>query len=235
MAEIPFGTGIFSESGAARLLRVKPRTIRRWWRGYKYRPQPGAPERERPPVGRTKRDLPVVSGKRDMSFLEFAEMVVVAAAVAKGVPLQRVRKFAETLMNEYDVDRPFAYKRVFTDGRDLFMGLSHEAGVPDLVKLLPNERLQIRAGKIDEMFVVELVFSDKGPTEFYPAGRDAPIVVRPDIAFGRPVVVGTRITTEAIASMVRGSSVEETARAYQLTDKIVLAAYQYEESLTRVA
>lgn len=238
MKEIPFGTGVYRESQAARLLRVRSRTIRRWWRGYRYRPYPGAPERLRPPVGRTERDLPVIHGSRSISFLEFAELVVVVAFVHKGVPLQRVRRAADILIHEYGVDRPFAYRRIFTDGHDIFMSLSQQAKMPDLIKLTSDERLQVRAGSLDEPFVEEISFGDKPPNRaeaFYPCGRDVPIVVSPDIAFGRPVIMGTRITTEAITELVRGSSVDEAVAAYGLPRATVLAAIRYEDTLSQPA
>lgn len=236
MRDIPFGTGVFSESQAARLLGVQSRTIRRWWRGYKYRPSPGEPVRTLAPVGRMERDLPSHEGKRPLSFLEFAELVVVTAFINQGLPLQRIRSAAEALMKQHGVDRPFAYKRVFTDGRDIFLAFSGEARAPDLVKLTrDDERLQIRAGGIEEPFVVEIGFSDDDKEiaeKFYPRGKGVPIVVDPNIAFGAPVIAGTRITIEAISAMVRGSSVEETAAAYDLSNEIVKAALDYEASLT---
>jgi len=173
-----------------------------------------------------------------MSFLEFEELVIVTAFVRKGISLQRIRNAANCLMEEHGVDRPFAYKRVFTDGKDIFADLSGEADSPDLIKLTRNERLQIRAGRIDAPFVEEIKFGDKPPfraERYYPCGEGTPIVVNPHVAFGAPVVEGTRITVEAIAAMVRGSSIEEVAEEYDLSPQVVKAAFDYEKKLLPAA
>ena len=235
MEAIPFGTGIFTVPQASRMLRVNLGTVSRWFRGYSYRPVPGAPKRNKPPVGRTQRDLPLISGERAMSFLEFEELVVVTAFVRKGLPLQRVRVAAECLMTEYGVDRPFAYRRIFTDGADIFASMENEAKAPDLIKLTRKDRLQIRAGRIDAPFVEEIKFSSKAPFVaelYYPCGQDIPIVVNPNIAFGAPIVEGTRVTVETIAAMVRGSSIEQVAEEYELSARAVKAAVAYASSLT---
>jgi uncharacterized protein (DUF433 family) len=228
MEVVPFGTGIYSVPQAAKILELPRRTIARWFRGYPYRPSPGAPRRWKEPVGRTERDLPRTNGHRDMSFLEFEELVFVAAFSREGLPLQRIRAAAECLISEFGVDRPFAYKRVFTDGHDVFMAMSQEARAPNLIKLTKSERLQIRPGRIDEPFVKELAFNEEGVANaYFPRGPAVPIILDPKIAFGAPTVSGTRITVETIATMVRGSSVEEVARDYDLSIASVQAAVEY--------
>lgn len=230
MEAIPFGTGIYSVPQAARMLQVPRRTVARWFRGYHYRPAPGASQRIRPPVGRATRDLPLINNERAMSFLEFEELVVVAAFVRKGLSLQYIRAAANQLMTEYNVDRPFAYKRIFTDGADIFLGMSNEVNAPDLIKLTKAERLQIRAGSIDESFVEEIKFSDKPPyiAETYrPRGDYVPIVVNPKIAFGAPTIEGTRITVTSVAALAEGTSVAAAAADYQLSQEAVLAAVEY--------
>ena len=239
MEDIPFGTGVFSVPEAARMLKVTPRTVGRWFRGYTYRPMPGAAKRIRPPVGRADRDLPMIEGDRDMSFLEFQELVVVTAFLRKGLSLQRIRSAAQVLMEEHGVDRPFAYRRVYTDGSDLFASLSSDAEAPDLIKLVKgDERLQIRAGRIDAPFVEEVRFSPTYPyraERYYPLGQSVPIVVDPRIAFGAPTIDGTRITVDAVAALAAGSGVETTANVYGLSPKQVKAAVRYAKSLTSAA
>lgn len=237
MVAIPFGTGVFSVPEASRLLGVNRETVSRWFRGYSYSPGPGEPKRVRPPVGRTSRDLPKMEGGRAMSFLEFAELVVVAAFVRKGISLQKIRAAAECLMNEHSVERPFAYKRIFTDGHDVFTNISTEAEAPDLIKLTKGERLQIRSGGIEAAFVEEIQFSEASPhiaERYYPRGKDEGIVVDPKIAFGTPVIDGTRLTVTAVAEMVRGSSVSEVASIYGVSEHAVRAAAAYEKTLTTV-
>jgi uncharacterized protein (DUF433 family) len=56
-----------------------------------------------------------------------------------------------------------------------------------------------------------------------------PIVVDPHHSFGRPVIEGTNISTEAIASLLRGGeSVENIAESFQISLKEVHAAQTFE-------
>jgi len=72
--------------------------------------------------------------------------------------------------------------------------------------------------------------SSKLASRYFPLGREVPVVVSPAHAFGRPVIAGTNLPTETIASLVRGGeSLDDIAAEYQLSREEVDHAWRFEE------
>ena len=64
---------------------------------------------------------------------------------------------------------------------------------------------------------------------FFPLGREHPIVVDPRHAFGRPVIDGTNVTTEAVMALLRGGeTIEDVADSLAISDVAVRAARIFE-------
>lgn len=235
---VPLGVGIYSRADAARLLHLTPQRLGRWVRGYTYWLKSGATPRrtKQPPVVST--DLPAIDGTLALSFLELMELRVVKAFVTKGVPLQRVRVAARRIADAYGTTHPFAHRRVYTDREQIFVALS-EAGVePDLLQVTGRRAAgQLVAGGIFDRYVEEIDF-EAGTAlaeRWFPLGRDAPIVLDPHIAFGAPVIVGTRIRTDVLTLYAAGNPVSSIARAFELDAVRVQSAIDFETQLTRAA
>lgn len=231
---IPLGIGIYGQSEAARLLRMMPSRLRRWVNGYTYwlhTPVTGQEKRKRPPVIRT--EIPVVDGVVALSFLELMELRVVKAIVDKGLSLQHVRRAARLAARRFDTRHPFASRRVFTDGRNIFSSLSHTDSAPDIVKWKAGEIDQVIAGPVFERFLEEIEFDDATSLaqRWWPLGKKIPIVLDPRVSFGAPVVERTGVRTSTLASLAEQSSVLDAAAAYQLDVKFVNAAVSFESRL----
>ncbi len=235
---VPLGVGIYSRAEAARLLRLTPQRLSRWVRGYTYWLKSGpAPRRTRqPPVVRT--DLPTIDGTVALSFLELMELRIVKAFIEKGVPLQRVRVAARRIQELFGIPHAFAHRRVFTDHEEVFVGLSSSEPQPDLLQVTGKRAtLQVIAGSLFEHFVEEVDFDPKTSLaeRWFPLGRGVPIVLDPHIAFGAPVLVGTRIRTDVLALYASGNKSDTVARAFELTRPQVTAATDFEAQLARAA
>jgi uncharacterized protein (DUF433 family) len=69
-------------------------------------------------------------------------------------------------------------------------------------------------------------------SRYFPLGRKKGIVVDPHHAFGRPVIDGTNLATETIATLVRGGeSLDDVAAQFRLEMPLVEAAWEYEQRL----
>lgn len=207
-------------------------------RGYTYWLKSGrSPRRTRqPPVVRT--DLPTIDDTVSLSFLELMELRVVKGFVDKGVPLQRVRAAARRIGELFGTAHPFAYRRVFTDHEQVFVGLSEAQSPPDLLQVSGRHAtLQLIAGSIFEHYVEEIDFdaTTSLAERWFPCGRDVPIVLDPHIAFGAPVLVGTRIRTDILDLYASGNPARTVARAFELTSAQVGAAIDFEAELARAA
>jgi uncharacterized protein (DUF433 family) len=230
---VPLGVGIYTRAEAARLIGVTQTRLRRWVGGYTYwyKHQSVESLRRRPAVVKPK--LPILGGAVALSFVELMELRVVKALIDKGISLQHVRAAAGLAARHFDTSYPFASRRVFTDGRRVFASLARDPSVADMVELSRDAVDQIIAGGVFEPFLEEIDFDATTALaeRWWPLGRSVPVVLDPRIAFGAPVVVGTRIRTNVLAGMASRTGPDETARAYRVSVEGVRAAVRFEQQL----
>lgn len=228
----PLGLGIYAREEAARLIGVTPSRLRRWVNGYTYHYVHGetSERRRRPPVVAT--DLPVMDQTVALSFVELMELRVVAALRAKGASLQEIRRAGDVAAEHFGTSHPFASKRVYTDGRKVFAALCRQSN-SDLVQLTRGVVGQVIAGGILEPFLSEIDFDEdtKLTARWWPLGKQVPVVLDPKVAFGAPVIQGTRLRTDFIADMAVHSAPAEIALIYHLDAASVEAAMTFQVQL----
>ena len=234
MNQIPLGVGYYSRTEAARLLALSPSRVRRWVSGYTYWLK-YAGTRTRRALDPVEGDLPVLDGTVVLSFVELMELRVVKAFLSAGHSLQRVRRAAASAKEIFGTDHPFVSRRMFTDarGRGIFVGLSQESRVPNVLELTGGNHLQIQSGELLEEYLDEVEFSKDTSLahRWWPLSKRVPVVLDPRVCFGAPVIEGTRTRTDVIASMTRACSEYEAGEAYRLNDVQVSAALQFEDAL----
>lgn len=190
---------LYTLSEVSRYARVKSATLRSWTRN-----------------GNEPVIIPAdVSGVAPFSFINLIELYVLEGLRrTHRLPMQRIRKGEEWLRRTYGVSHPLAELNLETDGYDLFIrevdipinaSRKGQGGFPEvLARYL--QRIERDAGKI--------------PTRFYPYTYDrAPriIVIDPAVAYGRPVVSGTRVTSQMIFDRYSGGeSLNDIAADYDL-------------------
>ena len=168
-----------------------------------------------------------------LSFINVVETHVLAGLrKVHRVPLGRIRKAISWLRNETGMQHPLAELDIETDGRDVFARFierlvsASEGGqvvFPEVVGVY-LQRMDRDAHKI--------------PTRFYPFTYSTPssnsprdVVVDPAVAFGRPIIKGTRIPTSAILERFNaGESQAVIADDYQLAPNLIEEAVRYESS-----
>ena len=130
------------------------------------------------------------------------------------------------LMQRFQTAHPFALEGLMTSGKTLLKALGND------ILLELGTRGQTAFGKVLEPFCAGLDFDQASSlaSRYFPLGRRHPIVVDPRCAFGRPVIEGTNLTTEAVMSLLRGGeAVENIAESFRVAPVAVLAAKAFEQ------
>lgn len=232
------GLGIYSRGEVARLLNLSSNRVSSWIRGYRYTWGPKERRRhgEQPSVIKT--DIPIIGGSVAVSFLELVELLVVKQFRDEGIPLQTVRVAWNHAAQAFKTRHPFANRRVFTDGGHIFMALRDDDFAPDVLEVSSRRSpFQIIAGPIFRHSLDEFEFDEQTELarRWWPLGRKVPVVVDPKIAFGAPVVSGTRVPTTIIARYAETRSIKVVADAFDLPRERVEAAVKFESRLARAA
>jgi uncharacterized protein (DUF433 family) len=203
---------LYSLTEVSRYTRVQPATLRSWTRN-----------------GDAAGIVMLSDGPRvaPFSFINLIEAYVLAALRRTyRLPMQRIRKGEEWLRRTYHVANPLAELNLETDGYDLFIremdvpinaSRKGQCGFPEvLARYL--QRIERDNGKI--------------PVRFYPyTYNEAPkiIVMDPAVAYGRPVVAGTRVTSQMIFDRYSGGeSLNDIAADYDLDISLIEEALRCE-------
>lgn len=142
--------------------------------------------------------------------------------------MRRLRADRAELAQRFGTAHPFALEGLLTDGRHLLKELDDAS----LLELGTGGQTDFEA--VIKPFCARLDFDShtKLASRFYPIGRDSSVIVDPQHAFGRPIIEGTSITTEALACLVRGGeAVDDIASDFRLEPTQVEEAWEFERQL----
>lgn len=198
----------YAISEAARYLRIPVSTVRWWTSGRSYHIE----------TGHTK-VKPIIEPPGEgsiLSFINLVEIYVMDAIRRKhSIPFSKVQTAVQFLKKHFNSRHPLADAEFETDGINLFIQrFEHFINVSDDGQLAMRSILEARLQRIDR--------DPKGlPIRLYPFIRSTDpqeprfVVIDPYVAFGRPSIAGTRITTATIAERFRaGESVQALAEDY---------------------
>jgi uncharacterized protein (DUF433 family) len=232
---IELGTGIYYPAEAAGFLGLPPDKLQRWASGYTFWSQDHQTRSKSDPV--IQPDLPRFRGRRAVSFLELMELRVVARLRERGLSLQYIRSAGRIARRTFRTRHPFATHKVYTDGKAIFTGLTPDPEDPDVIELTRDRHSQVILGAVFAPFLDDMSFDPETglAARWWPLGRRVPVVLDPLLAFGAPVVEGTRIQTYVVAGMARRGSIREASDAYELTAAQVQAAIEFERQLRHAA
>lgn len=199
----------YSIGDAARYLKIPHSTIRSWVVGSTYKVKDG--ENTFSPLIEVKTKKPL-----RLTFLNLVE-VHVLRAIRKNhkVNLTNVRLALDYIDEQLKISHPLARQDFYTDGVDLFI---ERYGA--LINASQQGKIALKASLNSHLERIEP--DDRGlAIKLYPFTRTQEennpkwVTIDPRIAFGRLVIVGTGIPTEAIAERYNaGDSVEELANDY---------------------
>lgn len=210
---------------AARYLRIPVDTLRAWVRGRSYQTKQG--KRFSDPLI----ELPSKNAQ-SLSFTNLVEAHVLRAIrVEHGVPLAQIRIALNFIGDELGYVHPLVRGDFLkTDGRSIY--------VEHFGKLLDaSKRGQIAIRETLEIYLTRIEVDKQGVASrlypfLHPKQADDPkvIVIDPRIAFGKPVIVGTKIPTAMLASRFKaGETVDELAEDYDCDRNHINLAIEYEQ------
>ena len=172
--------------------------------------------------------------RKDPATLSFSNLieahVLRSLRTEHGVPLAAVRQALAYAQRELKIDQLLLREELCTAGGELFLDRYGE-----LTNLSASGQLAMRM-----VFEAHLRRVEWGklslPVRLYPflvsESADAkPILIDPQISFGRPVVSKGFISTRSIVDRIdAGEKVEDVARDYDLTRQVVEEAVVYERA-----
>lgn len=214
--------GAYTLPDAAALLDLPLERLRKWISGVALR----STKSRRFPAG----GLPARGEGRDRTFTFWTliEIFSIAQLRAHGLSMQRLRANRQELAERFHTDHPFALEGLLTDGRRLLK----ELGDASLLELGTGGQTDFE--EVVKPFCARLDFDSQTrlASRFYPNGRQSSVIVDPHHAFGRPVIQGTSITTEALACLVRGGEkIDDIASDFRLNPAQVEEAWEFERRL----
>lgn len=221
----------YTPAEAGKLTGLRPERIRRWLRGYSYT-YASRSEREATLVHQG----PVIK-QRDAqdtgyaSFLDLVDLLFVRQFLEKGFSLQKIRKAlaeAESIVGGHH----FAQRVYFTDGHEIYLRVK-DKGQENLLQLLSGGQWVI-ADVI--LHMAKQVDFDEGTgfaEKWYPAGRNAGIVLDPRVCFGAPTIAGKGIRTSNVYDLfvAEAADIRRVSEWMHLREQEVDAAVKFERAL----
>ena len=105
---------------------------------------------------------------------------------------------------------PFASEKLRTDGKGVFMALAQESD--EYRPLLEMSSGQYVLPKILDRYLHQIDFDldTLVAKRWWPLGKAKPIVVDPSIAFGSPVIAGTRVPVQSVLDALRAGETRKS-------------------------
>jgi uncharacterized protein (DUF433 family) len=201
---------------AARLGRLRPHTLRRWTRGYRYA---GGLQ---PPV------LRQASPAAGLSFFDLLEVVFLRAYRERGLSLQSIRRALDFTAENLSVDRPLLLKAFLHDGKDLFARFQSDAGEHGLINV--SRRGQTAWPEVVAQYLEELDYEHDIAIRWWPEGRARNVLIDPRFEFGWPVVPSKNVRTELLAERWEaGERIAQIAADFDISEEEVEDALRYEQ------
>lgn len=229
----PRETPAYTVLEAVRYLRIPERTLHNWMFGRYYPVRDGGQRRAQALVEAADPTLHL------LSFVNMIELHVLdAIRNVHGLNMRVVRRALTFLQDELGLEHPLAYERMETDGKTILIRRLNtlvDAGGYGQTSML--EMLDVQLARIEHdaagLAAKLFPFTRRKPRDLQQAiGEPRLIAMDPAIAFGRPVIAGSRIPTAEIADRYKaGDSMSELATDYGRPQAEIEEAVRCELSL----
>ncbi|QDH10969.1 DUF433 domain-containing protein [Nocardioides dongxiaopingii] len=144
------------------------------------------------------------------------------------MPMKELRAFIEDLRQRTQVPYPLAHAQPLVSGKSLVMEAQEAAGLEAEFCLVVPFQNQLMLSYSGEMFLDRVVWEGNLAVGWKVHSVKSPVMVRPDVRFGRPAISG--VSTESIfESSEDGASASEIAEDFNLQVADVRWALGYEE------
>lgn len=216
--------GAYGLPEAARYLRMPVQTLRRWFLG----------DGKNAPLHRAGIEE---DGRSMLTFEDFIEAAAVRCLRHEhGLSLQKIRNGYEQARELYGIDRLFnrrAHRIFASTAKELLICLDDEDPV-NPTQLTGKTVGQKEFHVLAQAYLRQIEWDEEGMARLWVASRwgDARVVLRPDWAFGEPVLEqsGYRAETLYQAFLAEGD-IGQVARLYDVTEEEVDAACNFMTAL----
>jgi uncharacterized protein (DUF433 family) len=147
-----------------------------------------------------------------------------------GLGLPTIRNCFKRAVDEVHNDRPFSTRRFRTDGRTIFLEITHDVREGELIDLKRRRRAFHR---VVAPRLRDLEFDADAVALWFPLGISRKsVVIDPARAFGRPIILDGRVPTEILFEAVRiEGSPEKVAKLYEVPLPAVREAVMFQQQL----
>ena len=174
------GTGLYTLTEAAAFTGIQARNINRWLFGYK------AGNREYSALWHPQLATQGLKVKA-IGFHDLLEIRFVNAFRQHGVSLQAIRSAADHARELFRQRYPFTRKRFLTDGRSIFTEVFEETGDETLLDLV--KRQYVFKQVVSPSLYSGIEYDHDDAKRWFPMRNSRRIVLDPDRAFGKPIVM----------------------------------------------
>jgi uncharacterized protein (DUF433 family) len=212
----PREVAAYSITEAARYVQIPRRTVHNWVCGNSYPVASGA-RKAKPLIDIAAPD------KYLLSFVNLLELHILdAIRHGHGLDMRVVRRALDYLQRELGVDHPLVDEQMETDGSRIFIRrLGDVIDAASWGQVSMADLLEIRLARIERnpqgIAVKFYPFTRRKPEEKEVAYREPRVIeMDPEIAFGRPVIAGSRVPTVEIAERYKaGDSIDDLVTEYR--------------------
>ncbi|MFD6950338.1 MULTISPECIES: DUF433 domain-containing protein [unclassified Nocardiopsis] len=214
-----YTTPIYHRPEVARLIGIRPNTLRNWAKGYIIK-RPGRYDTSSKALITT---IPTANGRGpSIPFVGLAESYMLAAFRQAGVPMQRIRPALRRLEEQIGLPQALASEQLMTDGAEVLWEYRETTDNP-LEKEVVDELVVLRNGQgvfreVVKDYLVRVSYEDGWAKVIHlPTWKNADIFVDPRINGGKPTVArrGIRVS-DIIDRSTAGESSEDLAYDYEL-------------------
>jgi uncharacterized protein (DUF433 family) len=169
---------------------------------------------------------------RRNSFINFPDLVslrVIAAMRAQGIKHKEIKIAERVLQDRFGWEYPFAMADFWTSKPDIFMKVEN-------ISVAVSKHLQAAMEFIDEYIkpVHGLSFDLNGVSAMWEP--QAGVLMDPEIQFGEPCIIGTRVPTQVIWSFYQaGDDLDTIERMYGLPRGRLERAIEWEKHIQETA
>lgn len=204
---VELGKGIYTISDLAYVLKMKKSKVRYWVNSY------------------LREKLPEITAHRYnmnpdqgifVNFSSLLELYIFEQLELKGHSRKKILECYQVISKKYNTNYPFTKKKIVSAGGAILF--------EDDGKLINADRtLQINMNKVLTQYLEKIEFNVKGKAiKFFPQGKNSSVVLDPEIQFGTPTIIGTRISAHTVVdSYNSGDSKQLISMIYGISNQLL--------------
>jgi uncharacterized protein (DUF433 family) len=169
------------------------------------------------------------------SFLDLIDLLFVKRFIEHGYTLQFLRQALEEARRLLGTPH-FARNKFFTHGKQITLELSPKSKYMIALMTGGQSAMSEIVEQLDDKIDFEDITGFGLANRWYPRGKEGLIVVDPQIAFGRPTIIGRGVAAENIYDLYLGEKrkIEPVSNWFKIPRHEIKAAIRFQSSLVGV-